>query len=205
MKTCRRCQTDKPYAEFRADARYAAGYGSWCKPCHRERNASWVKENRGRQSARVSAWRKANPEAASQVDRRYKAANKHALAKRYATWAAANRDKRRLTDATRKSAKLRATPSWADKGAMRAIYAEAVRLQRETGVRMHVDHIVPLQSPIVCGLHCEANLQILPGAANESKRNSWWPDMPPEAYRQPRLFDEPPPKPTQDKLFGDAA
>jgi DNA modification methylase len=26
-----------------------------------------------------------------------------------------------------------------------------------------------------------------------------------EAYRQPRLFDEPPPKPTQDKLFGDAA
>jgi site-specific DNA-methyltransferase (adenine-specific) len=26
-----------------------------------------------------------------------------------------------------------------------------------------------------------------------------------EAYRQPRLFDEPPPKPVQDKLFGDAA
>jgi DNA modification methylase len=26
-----------------------------------------------------------------------------------------------------------------------------------------------------------------------------------EAYRQPRLFEEPPPKPVQDKLFGDAA
>jgi hypothetical protein len=42
----------------------------------------------------------------------------------------------------------------------------------------HVDHIVPLVSKFVCGLHCEANLQLLPGPENQRKGNRVWPDMP---------------------------
>ena len=38
---------------------------------------------------------------------------------------------------------------------------------------MHVDHIVLLQHQLVCGLHVAENLQILPGAFNETKRNHW--------------------------------
>lgn len=55
---------------------------------------------------------------------------------------------------------------------------------------MHVDHIVPLQSNWVCGLHCEANLRVIPGAENESKRNFWWPQMGniEQAQRQSDLF-----------------
>ena len=43
--------------------------------------------------------------------------------------------------------------------------------------RWEVDHIVPLQSPIVCGLHVEHNLQVIPASKNRSKHNRHWPDM----------------------------
>lgn len=71
-----------------------------------------------------------------------------------------------------------ATPGWASQDAMLSIYVECERLRRETGDAYEVDHIVPLQSKRVCGLHCEANLQILPMSANRSKSNRHWPGMP---------------------------
>ena len=49
---------------------------------------------------------------------------------------------------------------------------------KATGIVWHVDHIVPLQSPIVCGLHAETNLQVIPGVMNVGKGNRFWPDMP---------------------------
>ena len=50
--------------------------------------------------------------------------------------------------------------------------------KRVTGEDWEVDHIVPLQSNIVCGLHNEFNLQVITKSANSSKRNYYWPDMP---------------------------
>ena len=68
--------------------------------------------------------------------------------------------------------KIKSVPKWADHEAIERIY------ERAKSMGMHVDHIVPLQSPVVCGLHCEANLQLLPPEENWSKHNKHWPDMP---------------------------
>jgi hypothetical protein len=43
-----------------------------------------------------------------------------------------------------------------------------------------VDHIVPLQGKIVCGLHTWENLQLVAPSLNSKKCNRFWPDMPDE-------------------------
>jgi hypothetical protein len=64
-----------------------------------------------------------------------------------------------------------AMPAWADKAAMRAVYAEAQRLTLETGQRHEVDHVIPLLGKTVSGLHVEYNLQVLPMPDNRRKSN----------------------------------
>jgi hypothetical protein len=74
--------------------------------------------------------------------------------------------------------KLNAIPKWANNKNILAIYKESRRLSLETGIQHHVDHIVPITSKLVCGLHCEANLQILTFNENIKKGNRHWEDMP---------------------------
>lgn len=80
--------------------------------------------------------------------------------------------------AKRRASKRQAVPRWMDKDAVEAIYEKARHFSGLTGEPFHVDHIVPLTSDVVCGLHWEGNLQILPGVENLSKANRVWPDMP---------------------------
>lgn len=73
--------------------------------------------------------------------------------------------------------KVSATPAWADQSAILAFYQEAARITKETGIQHQVDHIVPLLSKMVCGLHVQNNLQILDKSSNIKKGNRHWPDQ----------------------------
>ena len=74
-----------------------------------------------------------------------------------------------------KNSKQRATPKWLSKGhkqAIEAIYKECQGVTEETGLKHHVDHIIPLRGKTVSGLHVPWNLQILLASDNCKKKNS---------------------------------
>jgi carboxypeptidase C (cathepsin A) len=65
------------------------------------------------------------------------------------------------------------TPVWADMDAINTIYKQASRRSQIEGRLYHVDHIVPLNNPLVSGLHVQDNLQIILASENLSKSNQF--------------------------------
>lgn len=51
------------------------------------------------------------------------------------------------------------------------IYERAARLTAATGERHEVDHVVPLRSSVVCGLHVPRNLEAIKAYKNRAKSN----------------------------------
>lgn len=100
----------------------------------------------------------------------YRAANK-SVAKNYKlTWARKNAARVYDRNAARRALCSQATPGWADRESIRDVYSEARYMQ------MHVDHIVPLNHPLVCGLHVWENLQLLYQEDNLRKNNKFDPE-----------------------------
>ena len=91
-------------------------------------------------------------------------------------WRSENKGALRAYSARRRARRLSATPVWADRKAITALYKQAKEMELATGTKFHVDHIVPLIHPKVCGLHVPANLRIVPAAVNLAKHNTWQPD-----------------------------
>ena len=85
-------------------------------------------------------------------------------------WREANKDMIANNTARYRATKYQATPSWADLDVIAAIYTKAADML-DSITKYHVDHIYPLRSDWVCGLHVENNLQILTAHDNQSKGN----------------------------------
>lgn len=72
---------------------------------------------------------------------------------------------------TRRQGIKQRTPSWANTKYMNLFYKIAKLEQERTGKAVHVDHIYPLKSDWVCGLHNEFNMQLLFAEDNIRKGN----------------------------------
>lgn len=118
---------------------------------------------------------------------RYYAANKDAVIARAAlrpdevkrlhrkNWKANHKTSTKLHVSIRRKRNREATPRWLTKtqrAAIKQLYLLAMESTRITGNRYVVDHIVPLQSPLVCGLHVPWNLRVLTQRENALKYNT---------------------------------
>ena len=72
-----------------------------------------------------------------------------------------------------KANKKNRTPVWAKYAYIKLWYQLAKIEEVRTGRKIHVDHIIPLQGKLVCGLHCEDNLQLLFAEENIRKNNTF--------------------------------
>lgn len=171
MKICSSCKKEKDFSCFSVRKRAKDGLDYYCRDCKKEKsdpvkhsilNKNWRYNNKERDSKRRKIRRNENPESWSARYKDWASKNPHMIAER------ASR---------RRAVCKKATPSWASKRKIDEIYERAKILSNDTGILHHVDHIVPLKSDLVCGLHWEGNLQILPYYENIAKHNKVWPDM----------------------------
>ena len=181
MKLCTACGTEKAKAEFYRHSGRKDGLTNWCKECSKAKVNAYAAENREavreRNKASGAKFRASNREREATRLRDFYLANKPARRAAETKWRTANKSVHNRIQADRRARKLKATPTWADRKYI-ALFYELARLESERlGVEVHVDHIVPLKSSRVCGLHCEHNLQLLVASENLKKSNRVWPDM----------------------------
>jgi hypothetical protein len=193
-KICKTCQADKPVSEFYKAAPKKGGVPAWqtaCKPCHNGRERSpdaaekqraqiraWHETHRALLSDRAAERYRKNREQLIRKAKEYRERNIEKVTKLQKRWRDKNKGKVRSYRKDRRDLIERATPSWACDFAYEEACDLAVRREAATGIKWHVDHVVPLKSKLVCGLHAHTNFAVIPATENLKKKNSYWPCMP---------------------------
>lgn len=167
VRDCSKCGETKPLSSFNKDKTKPLGLKTYCKSCHRESARLYALDKREIYSARASSWYFRNKSKKQEYDAAYR--KNYSDRQILAINAKTNARRRRLRGAT---------PPWANLFFIKEIYEIALLRKRSLGIDFVVDHIIPISSDLVCGLHVEHNLRIVARDENLSKSNRWWPDMP---------------------------
>ena len=182
MKRCPQCKTHKAKTEFYKNKAQFEGITAQCKECCKENAAKRRAEKPEvtREEVR-QAWKRGGKQydaTRSDAKRTYRTENDERLKEYFKAYRKANRPKLTAYRAKARAVKQLATPTWANQKYITMFYEMASLESTRVGLPVEVDHIVPLQSPLVCGLHNEFNLQLLLRSDNRAKCNRHWPDMP---------------------------
>lgn len=108
------------------------------------RNKRWMAKNTARLSAQRRQWRQNNPEVV------------------------------RMYVLNRRALRERATPAWFgefDEFVMREAADMSELRESATGMKWHIDHMLPLKARKCSGLHVGVNIQVIPAAMNTAKGN----------------------------------
>lgn len=191
MKICTCCKAEKEGDRFYSDKSKGDLLSTQCKDCVNAKQRSGhsralAKINRKKRYearkqeflARNKVWRVANQKLVNALNLDWANRNRDKRKKIANDWQKRNPHKSLLATRRRQAAAQRACVSWAIEFFIEEAYVLAKLREAATGIKWHVDHIVPFRSNTVCGLHTHSNLQVIPAVANISKSNRYWPDMP---------------------------
>jgi hypothetical protein len=135
---------------------------------NREAIALYLKEYQERNKDSIVSYRKS-----------YWSTNRDALLVRQREKYAQNAVTRRTASSRSRAARAKRIICWGKEAdeltRLREVelHELCVRMEGDTGVKFHVDHMIPLQGSLVCGLHVWNNLQAIPRELNQSKKNKF--------------------------------
>lgn len=172
-----------------------------CVECHKAATKRWKENNKEKELEREAKRRQQNPTRCNKYKEEWKRRNAEKVLEQSKQYYKANAEKirekskirrgvdenkekqriytnewRRANPAAalvqvnkRRALRINACVAWADNRKILAIYAEA----KANGFT--VDHIIPLNNPLVCGLHVPENMQLLTASENSAKGNRFIP------------------------------
>lgn len=167
---CYVCKNKLPADMFYKNKNRSTGVSSGCKKCSVIKAYEWNMQNKEK-------FRKANKESAIRTgsNKKWSAKNRDHLNEYMRNW---NKKNKRICSPSQRYGYFSIRPVWANLFYIKEIYKLCRLRTKITGVTWNVDHIVPIKSDLVCGLHVESNLQVITESMNKQKGNRHWPDMP---------------------------
>ena len=141
-----------------------------CQDFYNERKRQWAVNNKHIHAE----WRKNNPDKMAKYQSEWTKRNKEQSKQAIKLWKSTNKDAVDASTAKRRASKLQATASWygeLDELVMVEAFDLARLRYRATGIKWHVDHMIPLQAKEASGIHCASNIQVIPEKLNVSKAN----------------------------------
>ena len=187
---CSKCKEVKDSSEFHKSKRRSTGFESRCKACTAEYHKGYYKQNSEKIKQQSKDYFNANIESVHKRHSKYYQENKDWLYLLHREWFINNIDKNReyhrnfqkkLRDtnpeislekcANRRARIKNSIPKWANRDNIRSLYKQAKQMSKLDDILYHVDHIIPLSHPLVCGLHTEDNLRIITSEENHKKTN----------------------------------
>jgi len=189
FKICSKCNIEKSFESFSKSSGTNDGLQYKCKHCCKilslerykvkkvemlAKNKQYREANKQKISAYSKTRRETDTEIVKAVKKKYRDSNRCELNAKSRKYKAENLHKVSAWASKRRANKLQATPPWLtlqDYAQIEDLYLCARMFKLYTGQEYHVDHIIPLQGKIVCGLHVPWNLQVIPAKENLNKSN----------------------------------
>lgn len=172
MKTCYCCKETKPFEMFGKNKHKKDGLATECKPC---------------KSASDARYRAAQGDALKErkKEQYHQSRDKHQRLT-WAEWSKLRKENavgdqilKNIHNSKRRRQMEKQEVSELDELVMIEAHSLAALRTQKTGVKWHVDHIVPLFHKEACGLNNAFNLQVVPAKWNISKSNKsmaeYWP------------------------------